>query len=143
MILEFITNSAEETIEVAKSFAKSLSKNEKILLYGELGSGKTTFIKGIAIGLNIKDSNEVVSPSFVLIKEYKINNKIIFHIDLYRIKEDDDFIKNELDYLLRSDRLVIIEWADRMKDIDFSHYKINLEYINENSRKITIKREFL
>lgn len=138
MEYEFTTNSTEETIEVAKEFGKTLLLNEKILLYGELGSGKTTFIKGVAKGLNIKDYDEVVSPSFVIIRQYKIDSKSLFHIDLYRIQDDDIFLLREVDELIRTDELILIEWAEKMKDIKFPHIKVNLEYINENSRKIKI-----
>lgn len=138
MQYEITTNSAEETIEVAKNFSKELLLNEKILLYGELGSGKTTFIKGIAEGLNIKNYDEVVSPSFVIIREYKIDSKSLFHVDLYRIQDNDIFILREVDELIRTDELILIEWAERIKYTEFPHIKIKLEYINENSRIIKI-----
>ncbi len=139
MIGEFlISNSEDETFRFAANFAKELKGNEKILLVGELGSGKTIFVKGLAYGLGMKHYEEVSSPSFVLIKEYKINSKKLFHIDLYRIQEDDEFIFNDVYELIYSDELVIIEWAEKLKRIDFPHYKIEIEYKGEKQRAIKL-----
>ncbi|OGF67435.1 MAG: tRNA (adenosine(37)-N6)-threonylcarbamoyltransferase complex ATPase subunit type 1 TsaE [Candidatus Fischerbacteria bacterium RBG_13_37_8] len=115
-----------------------LTANEKILLYGELGSGKTLFIKGLAAGFGMLNYNEVSSPSFVLIKEYHIKTVILYHVDLYRIADNDEYFYKDIDELIRSDDLVAIEWAEKLKETAFPHIKIHLEYLNETSRLITI-----
>lgn len=180
--MKYISNSPEETLDIAKQFAKKISGNEKLLLYGELGSGKTLFIKGIAAGLGMTNYNEVSSPSFVLIKEYHIktkqdhschpnnfikNNKtklpkstapsrseisssspvkkdiiILYHVDLYRIAEDDEYFYKEIDELIRNDDLVAIEWAEKLQETAYTHTKIHLEYVDETSRSITISQIF-
>ena len=138
IVKEFISNSAEETLEFAAQLARSLTGNEKLLLFGELGAGKTLFIKGIAAGLGMNNYEEVSSPSFVLIKEYKINSKSLFHIDLYRIQENDSYFFADVYELIASDDLVAIEWAEKLPDYNFPHLKITIDYLSETSRKITV-----
>lgn len=135
----YISNSPEETFKFAVEFAKKLKGNEKLLLYGELGAGKTLFIQGLAYGLGMKNYMEVCSPSFVLIKEYKINEKNFYHIDLYRIQEKDDAFLDDLYELLYSDELIAVEWAEKIKNIEFPHIRIFIEYQEEQKRKITIE----
>ena len=108
-------------------------------LEGPLGAGKTTLIKGIAKGLGVKDENEVISPTFVLIHEYEAREKI-FHVDWYRlskIKGQDRLLAEEC---FNANAVTLVEWADRGKDIfpkGFIH--IILKYQGPDKRSLEIR----
>lgn len=114
-----ITKSEKETIALGQKIASQLKGGEIIALIGELGSGKTTLIKGIAQGLGIKKI--ITSPSFVLMKIYPIKSKGIkqlVHIDCYRIKKPQEISAiGALEYFGQKDTVVVIEWADKIKKI--------------------------
>lgn len=147
-----ISRSQEETIEYARKFAKKLQGGEVIGLIGELGSGKTTFVKGLAEGLGIKES--ITSPTFVLLKEYNILRpkdhlrngrnmvKTMVHVDAYRVKGSEDIKSVGIeDYLDRNDAVIIIEWAEKIKkDLPKNTIYIYFQHIDKNNRKISIKR---
>lgn len=109
-IKRFITKSSKETITLGKKIARKLKPDDIIFLAGELGSGKTTFAKGICLGLGVKDS--VTSPSFIIVSEYRGRMKVS-HIDLYRLRESDLTLLPIEDYYI-ADGITIIEWADRL-----------------------------
>ena len=123
------------------------SANNKALVIGmegELGAGKTTFIKGFAKGLGVKE--KVLSPTFVLMKIYKLNNKsavykFFVHIDAYRLKDHRDLLALGIkEILVDPQNIVLIEWSDRVKKILPRKYiKIHFDHIEESIRKISIK----
>lgn len=142
----FITTSEDETKKLAAKFAQTILQQHIqlgafiIALSGNLGSGKTIFTQGFAQGLGIK--NKVLSPSFVLMRTHQIPNssKKLQHIDLYRLDKIvslDDLGLNEL--LGDPDNVIILEWAEKIEKL-LPNYsiKITIEYISENSRKITL-----
>ncbi len=137
-----ITNSEKETKIFAQEFIKKNQKNI-LLLYGNLGSGKTIFVKGIAKFFKIKST--ITSPTFVLIKEYKINNKNfrkLIHIDLYRINIlDQDLIQQIKEYIQDKQNLVIIEWPEKIskKISKFKSQKIYFYHFSKNKREIKIQ----
>ena len=138
-----ITKSEKETMTLAKKFASRLKGGEVVALIGELGAGKTVFIKGLAKGLGVKQT--ITSPTFVLMKIYEVNkkNKIKYlcHIDAYRLKSGRDLIDIGLnDWLSRSDVITVIEWADRVRKIlPEKSIKIRLNYgKKENERTVKI-----
>jgi tRNA threonylcarbamoyladenosine biosynthesis protein TsaE len=109
-----ITRNAEETIKLGKELAKGLRGGDIVALYGDLGSGKTTFAKGIGIGLNVKDARRINSPTFVLIREYK-GRIPLYHMDLYRlnnVKAAEDIAVEEYIY---GDGVTVIEWAEKLE----------------------------
>ncbi|MEO0123024.1 MAG: tRNA (adenosine(37)-N6)-threonylcarbamoyltransferase complex ATPase subunit type 1 TsaE [candidate division WOR-3 bacterium] len=137
-IKRYFTKTSRETIALAKKFARELKPKDILFLAGELGSGKTTFTKGICIGLGIKEP--VTSPSFVIVSEYKGKFKVS-HIDLYRLKESDFSLLPLEEYYI-NDGITIIEWADRLPQ--FLARSINGIYIcfkvlKNNKREITIE----
>ncbi len=148
---EFITKNAQETEKLGGTLARkvtpiqgsTLDERKKALvvgLEGELGSGKTTFIKGFAKALGIKE--KISSPTFVLIKSYKIGkHKFLIHIDAYRLKDHQDLISLGIkDILNDADNIVLIEWSDRVKKILPKEYlKIHIDHIEKNERKITFQ----
>jgi len=132
----FYTNSEVETKKAAQSFAKKLKKGDVISLIGDLGSGKTTFVKGLAQGLGIKDG--VKSPSFTVVNEYSFKDSRLFHIDLYRLGEND-FDSLGLDDYVFGDGVAVIEWADRVSEDRLkATYRIKIFWESENKRKIVI-----
>lgn len=138
--MNVITKSSSETQELAKDFAKKLKGDEVIALYGNLGSGKTTFVQGLAKNLGVKE--RIISPTFIIIREHKFNNKKFYHVDLYRVQKLSELKELELEEILNSKgRIVAIEWAEKIKDLlPGKRIEIYFENISENERKITIKK---
>lgn len=136
--MKIITKSASETIELGKNIAKKLMPGDTILLFGELGSGKTTIIKGICEGLGIK---MVKSPSFVIINIYN-GLHTVYHIDLYRVDNLDLATASEIaEYIFDEDAIKTVEWADRLPSelVPPDSKYIYIEFLSENERKITLK----
>jgi len=144
-----ISRNSEDTIEFAKKFAKKLRGGEVVGLIGELGSGKTTFVKGLAEGLGIKEP--ITSPTFVILKEYRIPHRhlhircvkgevsaVLVHIDAYRTENLEDIKSVGIeDFLNRDDVIVIIEWAEKIKKIlPKNTIYINFKHIAGNKREI-------
>ncbi|MFH1478709.1 MAG: tRNA (adenosine(37)-N6)-threonylcarbamoyltransferase complex ATPase subunit type 1 TsaE [Candidatus Omnitrophota bacterium] len=109
-----ITNNAKETIGLGEKLAGSLSKGDVVALSGDLGSGKTTFTKGIGKGLGVKEDSRINSPSFVLIKEYD-GSIPLYHMDLYRLENMKEAEDIGLDEYIYGDGVTVIEWAERVK----------------------------
>lgn len=145
-----ITRNQAETIEAGIKFAKSLKGGEVLALVGDLGSGKTTFMKGLAEGLKV---NEVItSPTFVLLKSY--HGKIsapgrsasggkdieLVHVDAYRVDTIEDIKSVGIeDYLNRDDVILAIEWADKIKKIlPKNAIEIKFKTLNKNKREINL-----
>lgn len=133
---KIITKSPEETIKLGEKLGKKLKGNETICLVGELGSGKTQLVKGVALGLRIKEN--ITSPSFVIVKIY--NGKVnLIHIDFYRLEGKSELDTIGFDDFFSPNNIVVIEWADRFKDIyPVSAIWINIEYIDETTREFRI-----
>jgi tRNA threonylcarbamoyladenosine biosynthesis protein TsaE len=112
-ISNFISRSETETRRTAAEFAATLSGNEKICLEGPLGSGKTTFVQGFVEAFNV-ESHNVVSPTFTLVREYG-NKKKIYHVDLYRLENEEEIFEAGIYELITGADLVLIEWADRLQ----------------------------
>jgi tRNA threonylcarbamoyladenosine biosynthesis protein TsaE len=136
--LNIVVNSEEETINLAKNFAALLNVGDIVLLNGDLGTGKTFFVKNICSVYGIEN---VSSPSFTLVNEYN-NSKKIFHIDFYRIKKVEELYNIGIDeYLNDNEAIIFIEWSDLYKEVVPKYnYKINLKYFNNSSREINILR---
>lgn len=146
--MEIITTTALETQEVGRKLAGVLFGGEILALVGELGSGKTTFVQGLAKGLGIKQ--RVISPTFIIMRRYEIKKTIrhapyairnFYHIDLYRLEHNVEHeIKNlGLDEIWgKQDTVVAIEWAEKIKDfLPKNTIWIMFETLDENRRKIT------
>ncbi|MEO0091852.1 MAG: tRNA (adenosine(37)-N6)-threonylcarbamoyltransferase complex ATPase subunit type 1 TsaE [candidate division WOR-3 bacterium] len=141
--MKFLTQSAEETIELGKKIGSKLKSGTIVGFYGELGSGKTTMIKGICLGLGVKEQDIVKSPSFVMISEYK-GDCPIFHIDLYRIKDNAEIHSIGLDDYLYGNGICLIEWAEKVEnELPENIIKIRLEVLEQNKRKIIINGLYL
>ncbi len=138
------TKSALETQKLAQDLARSLKGDKILALYGNLGSGKTTFVQGLAKGLGIKE--RMISPTFIIIREHKISEKLkaksekFYHIDLYRVQNFTELKELELEEILGSkDRIVAIEWAEKIKELlPKNRIEIYFENLGENRRRITV-----
>jgi len=136
-VQEFITRSEEETFQLAHKLAQTFKGDEVVLLFGDLGAGKTVFAKGVASGLGIKDHRYVCSPSFTLINIYQANYPI-YHVDLYRLGTGADI--QDLgweDYLGQG--VVVVEWAEKL-GFPLDAIDVRFEILSANKRKITIIR---
>ena len=109
------THSAGETLATGKRFAATLRRGDVVALTGDLGAGKTQLVKGIAEGLGI--AQEVTSPTFTLIHEYRSGKLPLYHIDLYRLDEAEEALKIGLDEYLGGDGVTVIEWADKFAEL--------------------------
>ena len=133
-MLKKITNSEEECESLGYSISSKLKAGDVISLEGDLGSGKTTFVKGILKGLNYK--YDVTSPTFTLINEYHADLKVI-HIDFYRENDTKRWEEIGINEYLYSDNLVIIEWGNMINDILPNNViPIYFKHIELNKRKI-------
>jgi len=120
-IHEFTTQSGADTIEVGRKLAHLLKPPQLLLLRGELGTGKTTLVKGIADALDAAEADEVTSPTFTLLHEYDGTRKgkpiKLYHIDVYRLESERQLETLGLDELLTPDALVLVEWGEKFKSI--------------------------
>lgn len=134
-----ISKSESETFRIGRELAESMPLPAHILLYGDLGAGKTSFTRGLSAGFGLQEIDEVASPTFTLINEYSGRAKI-FHIDLYRI-EDGRLDGLGLDEIFEyPNAAVIVEWAERLGNFQTpGATKVFLEYVDEGSRKIDIQ----
>ena len=131
-----ITKNVEETIELGKQFATYIEPGDIYAFIGELASGKTTFIKGVLMGLNF--SGEVTSPTFTLVNEYEAKYPII-HIDCYREEKLQRWIKLGMNDYMDDNNIVFIEWGDKIESLlPYNLIKIFFSHLSENSRQIKI-----
>ena len=142
--MEFITKSPRETQKLGKKFSADLIKKTPniIALTGELGSGKTTFVQGLAEGLGVK--KKIISPTFILMRTYKAKKKNTFyHLDLYRLETN---LERELENLGVKDiwnqkaNILAIEWAEKIRELlPESTIWVKFEYLSDDQRKIIIE----
>ncbi len=136
--LRIISESEESTLEAGQRLAERLSKPVVILLFGELGAGKTLLTKGIARGLGVEDVSLVHSPSFSLVNEYPVPNHTIFHIDLYRLDTVRDHYSIGLDEILDSGEYVVVEWAEKILFPVKNPVKVSISVMENDAREIVI-----
>ena len=132
--MEKNSNSPDVTMSIGFEFSKEIKAGDIIAIEGEIGAGKTTFIKGVLKGLGYKGN--VNSPTYTLINEYQADSKII-HIDCYREKNINRWIDiGFIDYL-NDNNIIIIEWPEILEDI-IPHYaiKVEMKHIDDNKREI-------
>ena len=145
--MQITTKSEQETKEFAKKFAAKLSGGMILCLYGELGAGKTTFVKGLAEGLSIKDN--ITSPTFTLMNIYKIANKktaiqSLVHIDTYRLKNEEELLQiGAEDYVGTPDSITVIEWPEKVANFlkEKKVTKIYLGHASDNEREIKVESQ--
>lgn len=137
-VREFRTYSAEETIAIGRTLTDSLDPGQMIVLRGDLGAGKTTLVKGIAEGFQAALQEDVTSPTFSLVHEYRGPHVTLFHIDLYRIDTQRELLTLGIDDL-RSEpgSILLVEWGEKFDDIvRESDGEIQIERAAETERVI-------
>ncbi len=137
--IKLITKSQTDTINLGEKIAKSINKFPTFIgVNGELGTGKTTLIKGIAKGLNIEDT--ITSPTFQIIKEYITKQYSLIHIDLYRIEDKRELLSFNNYLLSKKNYIIAIEWANKFPEI-FPEDYLNISIFftrNKNKREIEL-----
>ncbi len=133
------THSDEETIQAGEKFSRELRPGTVVACYGELGSGKTRFIKGICRGFGVEE--HVASPTFTIVNEYAAKGFRIFHFDFYRMKSTGELREIGFEEYLDSDGITLIEWADRVKEfLPANRYDVFLSLGgDEQTRRIEIE----
>jgi tRNA threonylcarbamoyladenosine biosynthesis protein TsaE len=139
---DYITHSAEETIELGRDLASTLQDLRMVILRGELGAGKTTLVKGIAEGLQAASQDDVTSPTFTLIHEYRGPEVTLYHVDLYRIDTPRELETLGLDEIFAGDgNLVLVEWGEKFpRLLAECNANIQIERRGEQERKIMVNR---
>lgn len=135
-----ISRSEDETIKIAQDFSKKLSPGAVIALEGDLGAGKTTFVKGIALGLGLESTDEVTSPTFALMNIYASKTPL-YHFDLYRLDSAKDIESIGFEEFIDDSKAIkCVEWAEKGKEFlkDQKVYKVQLETAGEGERNITL-----
>ncbi|HHT9120590.1 MAG TPA: tRNA (adenosine(37)-N6)-threonylcarbamoyltransferase complex ATPase subunit type 1 TsaE, partial [Candidatus Hypogeohydataceae bacterium YC41] len=135
--MEFVTNSPEETMTLGQEIGRLLGPGEVVALFGSLGSGKTTLVKGIALAQGV-DPKVVRSASFVLMQEYQ-GKLPIYHFDAYRLEDPRDMFGLGCDEIFWGEGISIVEWADKVeKTLPEEYIKISLFIEAPNKRRIEI-----
>ena len=132
----FETSTELETSAVGESLGRALHRGDVILLYGDLGAGKTAFVRGLARGLGA-NPEDVSSPTFTIVQEYAGSKGTLYHVDLYRLgpAEIDDL---GLDDLVSGDGIVAIEWAERWPGRPVNVTEVSIEDMGEDRRRIRV-----
>jgi tRNA threonylcarbamoyladenosine biosynthesis protein TsaE len=134
----YLVSDLNQTQKIAEDLAKQLNPGDFLAFYGDLGSGKTTFIQGLAKGLGIK--RRIISPTFIIVRSYEINKGNFYHIDLYRTQTKEDLLGLGIDQIIEDDNsIVAVEWAEKMGNLlPDKRIELHFKYIDENKREITI-----
>jgi tRNA threonylcarbamoyladenosine biosynthesis protein TsaE len=131
------THSPEETIAYGRALAGELAPPLLILLRGDLGAGKTTLVKGVAEGFQAARAEDVTSPTFTLIHEYRAPRAVLYHIDLYRIDTERELETLALDDLLAPTSILLIEWGEKFARLRLDRdIEITLERLGNTGRRI-------
>ena len=137
---QFQTNSVEETIALGERLARRFDVGDCVALVGDLGTGKTVLVRGIAAGLGVADERIVSSPTYVLVQEYAGRVRL-YHVDLYRLTAAEDELADLGIEEMLADGVVVIEWADRAAGtLPRPHWLITIQPTGKASRQFTLER---
>lgn len=134
-----ICYTAEETIDLGYNFGRQLPSGSIVCLFGPLGAGKTTFVKGLAAGAAGIDIQQINSPTFVYLNIYNGQHRIVYHFDLYRLRNADEFLSMGFDEMLFAGGVCCVEWSERIATLlPPACIKITMQHVDENTRSIRI-----
>jgi tRNA threonylcarbamoyladenosine biosynthesis protein TsaE len=136
----YVSKSDLETKRIGSDFSKNLRSGDVVAFFGELGSGKTTLIKGICEGFGIEKG--VKSPSFVFLRIYK-GEMILYHFDFYRLRRKEEMVNAGFDEFFYEGGVVLIEWADRVGELlPESRFDVRMRILSETEREIEISHTY-
>ncbi len=137
---QMVTASAGETEAFGQRLAAELEEGSVVLLYGELGAGKTCLVKGLAAGLGIPPER-VHSPTFIMVNRHQ-GRLVLNHVDLYRLEPGEDFSDLGLDELFCGDGITVVEWSERLPEaaLPRPRLEIHLQHQGENQRRLRLTR---
>ena len=136
--MKYIAKNESETVAIGRKISQDLKAGDILCLYGNLGAGKTTLVKGVARGLGVK--KPITSPTFALMNVYPVKPAKLVHIDTYRLKDEQELVDIGIeDYLGASDAICVIEWPEKMKKLlkKKKTLKIEIEHLR-NGRRISV-----
>ena len=137
---EITTHSAEETVAFGRTLTELLAPPKLVLLCGQLGAGKTTLVKGIAAAFEAAAEEDVTSPTFTLVHEYRGPRVVVYHIDLYRVDTARELETLGLDDLRSDNSILLIEWGEKFARFHRERdLEIVLERMNQSDRRIQLK----
>jgi tRNA threonylcarbamoyladenosine biosynthesis protein TsaE len=140
---ETLTHSADETIAFGRQLAAQLTPPKLVILRGDLGAGKTTLIKGIVEGFHAASVEDVTSPTFTLVHEYRAPDADIYHIDLYRVDTPRELETIGIDDLLGPRSLLLIEWGEKFERFRKERdVEVVIERVGEQERKILVTEKY-
>ena len=139
MTREFLTHSADETIALGRQIAPLIRDARIVLLRGDLGAGKTTLVKGIAEAFHAAAQEDVTSPTFTLVHEYRGPERTLYHIDLYRIDTERELYTLGLDDLINDEgNILLIEWGEKFERMNRERdAEIAIERLGPDDRRFT------
>jgi len=137
---QFMTHSPEETVALGRELVALLTPPKLVILRGSLGAGKTTLAKGIAEGFQAAAADDVTSPTFTLVHEYRGPSVNVYHIDLYRVDTPRELETLALDDLMGEKNLLLVEWGEKFaRFVNESDLEIALERTGESDRRISVR----
>ncbi len=135
-MLQIVTKSEKETENLGRELAAKLGPQSIVALYGDLGAGKTAFVRGLARGLGIK--KKVLSPTFTIVNELSENGKTLIHFDMYRLSGSDELFDIGWEDYLQRDCIIAVEWSEIVDDIyTGEEIRVRIEKLGDNERKIS------
>lgn len=136
----YTSDSAEETHQIGKALGCALPANAIVAFYGDLGAGKTTFIRGLVEGIGGIDLKSVCSPTFTFLNIYQ-GNKMLYHFDLYRLPRKEEFLAAGFDEYFDAGGICCVEWAEKIKGLlPQETFVVELSYLKQGSRQIEISK---
>ena len=136
-VKEYITKNEHETELVGEGFAAALPKGAVIAMYGDLGAGKTAFVRGMAKGMGL--DCRVSSPTFTIVNEY-LGERELIHFDMYRLSDADELFDIGWEDYLNRGAVCAVEWSENVEDAFFGdEYVVRIEKLGDSERKITIE----
>lgn len=137
MMKKYISNSVEDTNKIAEEFAKTIEPGQIVLLVGDLGAGKTAFVKGVVKALH-GDPDQVTSPTFTIVNEYSLDDFPIYHFDLYRLENPNELYNIGFEEYFYGSGVCFIEWPERASDFfDDNTIIVNIKKLGNNKREIS------
>lgn len=137
MMKKYISNSVENTNKIAEEFARTIEPGQIVLLVGDLGAGKTAFVKGVVKALH-GDPDQVTSPTFTIVNEYSLDDFPIYHFDLYRLENPNELYNIGFEEYFYGSGVCFIEWPERASDFfDDNTIVVNIKKLGDNKREIS------